>query len=67
LTAHLRAQGNSAAQARKNAVQLDVRITGQFGDRLARSISYACRNVFTPSRTKEAQRQQLKPAQKPKP
>jgi uncharacterized damage-inducible protein DinB len=42
-------------------------ITGHFGEHLGQSIAYARVNGITPPWTEEAQRQQQKPAEKPKP
>lgn len=44
-----------------------IMITGHFGEHLGQSIAYARVNGITPPWTEEAQRQQQKPAEKPKP
>jgi hypothetical protein len=42
-------------------------ITGHFGEHLGQSIAYARVNGVVPPWTEEAQQQQQKPADKPKP
>jgi hypothetical protein len=42
-------------------------ITGHFGEQLGQSIAYARMNGIVPLWTEEAQPQQQKPAEKPKP
>jgi len=44
-----------------------IMITGHFGEHLGQSIAYARMNGITPPWTEEAQQQQQKPAEKPKP
>ena len=44
-----------------------IMITGHFGEHLGQSIAYARVNGITPPWTEEAQRQEQKPAEKPKP
>ena len=44
-----------------------IAITGHFGEHLGQSIAYARTNGIVPPWTEEAQQQQQKPAEKPKP
>ena len=44
-----------------------IMITGHFAEHLGQLIAYARVNASTPPRTEEAQRQQQKPTEKPKP